>query len=42
MTNSYIAKIYVSLIKSNLRTLDTVPENIREEVKRLLEEDTQI
>ena len=32
-----MAKIYVALIKKGLKTLEQVPELIREEVKRLLE-----
>ena len=31
-----MAKIYASLIKKGLKTLDDVPENLREEVKALL------
>lgn len=37
---SHIAKIYVSLIQSNLRTLDSIPQEIREEVRQLLGETT--
>lgn len=33
-----MAKIYADLIKKGLKTLDDVPENLREEVKKLLEE----
>lgn len=33
-----MAKIYVALIKKGLKTLDDVPERLREEVKKLLEE----
>lgn len=31
-------KIYVDLIKKGLRTIDQVPERIREKVRALLEE----
>lgn len=34
-----MAKIYASLIKKGLKTIDDVPESIREEVLRVLEED---
>lgn len=33
-----IAKIYAALIKKGLKTLEDVPEQLREEVKKLLEE----
>lgn len=33
-----MAKIYVDLIKKGLKTIDDVPENLREEVEKLLEE----
>lgn len=33
-----MAKIYASLIKKGLKTLDDVPENLRAEVESLLEE----
>lgn len=33
-----MAKIYADLIRKGLKTLDDVPENIREEVRRILEE----
>lgn len=33
-----MAKIYVSLIKKELKTIDEVPAQLREEVKKLLEE----
>lgn len=36
MSKIYIAKIYVSLVKNNLRTLDSIPKEIREDVKRML------
>lgn len=32
-----MAKIYVELIKKGLKTLEDVPEKLRAEVKRLLE-----
>lgn len=31
-------KIYVALIRKGLKTIDDVPEQIREKVKKLLEE----
>ena len=33
-----MAKIYAELIMKGLKTLDDVPERIREEVRRILEE----
>ena len=36
-----MVKIYVALIKKGLRTIDQVPEKIREEVRKALEEETQ-
>lgn len=33
-----MAKIYISLIKKGLKTIDDVPAQLREEVKKLLEE----
>lgn len=33
-----MVKIYVALIKKGLKTIDEVPAQIREEVKKLLEE----
>lgn len=33
-----MTKIYVSLIKKGLKTIDDVPAQLREEVKKLLEE----
>lgn len=33
-----MAKIYYSLVKKGLRTLETVPEEFREEVARMLQE----
>lgn len=33
-----MAKIYASLIKKGLKTIDDVPENLRDEVRELLEE----
>lgn len=35
-----MAKIYVSLIKKGVKTIDQVPENIRAEVEALLAEGT--
>lgn len=34
-----MAKIYAALIKKGLKTLEDVPEQLREEVKKLLEEE---
>lgn len=33
-----MAKIYAALIKKGIKTIEDVPENLREEVLRLLEE----
>lgn len=33
-----MAKIYVALIHKDLKTINDVPEQLREEVKKLLEE----
>ena len=33
-----MAKIYVSLIRKGFKTIDDVPEKIREEVRKLLED----
>lgn len=33
-----MAKIYVALIRKGIKTIDDVPAKIREEVKKLLEE----
>lgn len=33
-----MAKIYASLIKKGLKTIDDVPENLRDEVRAFLEE----
>lgn len=33
-----MAKIYVALIRKGLKTIDDVPEQIQEKVKKLLEE----
>lgn len=32
-------KIYVALIRKGIKTLDDVPEKLRKEVKRLIEEE---
>ncbi len=32
-------KVYVSLIKKGLRTIDNIPEKIREDVRKALEAD---
>lgn len=34
-----MAKIYAALIKKGLKTLEDVPEKLRDEVKKLLEEE---
>jgi hypothetical protein len=34
-----MAKVYAELIRKGLKTLDDVPEQLREEVRRILEED---
>ena len=34
-----MARIYAALIKKGLKTIDDVPENLREEVQRILDED---
>ena len=33
-----MAKMYVALIRKGIKTIDDVPERLREEVKKLLEE----
>lgn len=33
-----MAKIYVALIRKGIKTIDDVPERLREEVKKLLDE----
>lgn len=33
-----MAKIYYNLVKRGLKTIDEVPEKIREEVRKLLDE----
>ena len=33
-----MAKIYATLIRKGLKTIDDVPKQLREEVKKLLEE----
>lgn len=38
MLNNNIAKVYVSLIKKGLKTVDQVPASIKEQVKELLGE----
>lgn len=35
-----MAQIYASLIRKGMKTLDDVPEALREAVRKLLEEDT--
>jgi hypothetical protein len=36
-----MAKIYYNLIKKGLKTIEDVPENIRDEVQALLDGDNQ-
>ena len=36
-----MVKIYVELIRKGKRTIDQVPEKIRDAVKKALEEDTE-
>ncbi len=35
----YMVQVYVDLIKKGKRTIDQVPEQIREEVRKALEEE---
>lgn len=35
-----MAKIYANLIRKGLKTIEDVPESLRAEVERLLEEDS--
>lgn len=34
-----MAKVYANLIRKGLKTIDDVPENLREEVQRILDGD---
>jgi len=34
-----MARIYATLIKKGLKTIEDVPESLREEVQRILDED---
>lgn len=34
-----MAKIYAALIRKGIKTIDDVPERLREEVKKLLEDE---
>ena len=36
-----MAKIYVALIRKGLKTIDDVPERLREEVEKLLDEEAE-
>ena len=36
-----MAQVYASLIRKGLKTLDDVPEALREEVRRILEEEVE-
>lgn len=35
---SYIAKVYAELIKKEEKTIDSVPENLKQEVQQILDE----
>jgi len=37
-----MAKIYAALIKKGIKTIEDVPEHLREEVQRILDGETQI
>lgn len=37
MNTNAIINVYVDLIRKGLKTIDDVPESIREEVRRILE-----
>ena len=34
-----MARVYADLIRKGLKTIEDVPENLREEVQRILDED---
>ena len=36
-----MAKIYVALIRKGIKTIDDVPEQLREEVEKLLEKEAE-
>lgn len=36
-----MAKVYASLIKKGLKTIEDVPEKLRAEVEKILQEETQ-
>ena len=36
-----MAKIYVELIRKGIKTIDDVPEQLREEVEKLLEKEAE-
>lgn len=36
-----MAKVYANLIKKGLKTIDDVPENLKEEVLKILGQDSQ-
>ena len=36
-----MAKVYVALIRKGLKTIDDVPEQLREEVEKLLEKEAE-
>ena len=38
---SYMARVYVDLIRKQKKTLEDVPEKLKEEVRRLISEDEQ-
>lgn len=37
-----MAKIYAELIRKGIKTIDDVPERLREEVQRILDEDINV
>lgn len=37
-----MAKIYAELIRKGVKTIDDVPERLREEVQRILDEDISV
>lgn len=38
---SYMARVYADLIRKQKKTLEDVPEKLREEVRQLMSEDEQ-
>lgn len=37
-----MAKVYADLIRKGLKTIDDVPEKLRDEVKKILEDDADV